>query len=103
MIAAALIREADTLIEKSKIAAVYLNRIKRNMKLQADPTVIYAIKKETNNFKKIIKRVLYKDLKIKSIHNTYYKKGLPPSPICMPDISSIDAVLNYRKHGYFRR
>ena len=93
-------KESLKQIEKSKIAAVYLNRIKRNMKLQADPTVIYAIKKETNNFKKIIKRVLYKDLKIKSIHNTYYKKGLPPSPICMPDITTILAVLNPEIHPY---
>ena len=93
-------KESSKEIEKSKIAAVYLNRIKRNMKLQADPTVIYAMKKESNNFKKIIKRVLYKDLKIKSRYNTYYNKGLPPSPICMPDVSSIKAVLNPENHTY---
>ena len=70
------------------------------MKLQADPTVIYAIKKETNNFNKIIKRVLYRDLKIKSAYNTYYRKGLPPSPICMPDMSTILSVLNAENHSF---
>ena len=70
------------------------------MKLQADPTVIFAIKKLNNNYNRIIKRVLYKDLKIKSLYNTYRYKGLPPGPISMPDISSIEAVLNYEKHDY---
>ena len=93
-------KESTKQIEKSRIAGVYLNRLKRKMKLQADPTVIYAIKKETNDFKKNIKRVLYKDLKIKSNYNTYYKKGLPPSPICMPDISTILSVLNPEKHSF---
>ena len=86
--------------ERETISSVYHNRLKINMKLQADPTVIYALKKESNNFNKIIKRVLYKDLKIKSRHNTYYYKGLPPSPICMPDVSSIKAVLNPENHTY---
>lgn len=93
-------KESIKQIEKSRIAGLYLNRLKRNMKLQADPTVIYAIKKETNNFKQIIKRVLYKDLEIKSIYNTYFKKGLPPSPICMPDLSTILAVLNPETHSF---
>tara|TARA_B100001250_G_scaffold247918_1_gene213131 strand:- start:1654 stop:2712 length:1059 start_codon:yes stop_codon:yes gene_type:complete len=93
-------KESIKQIEKSRIAGVYLNRLKRNMKLQADPTVIYAIKKESNDFKKIIKRVLYKDLKIKSIYNTYYNRGLPPSPICMPDLSTIFAVLNPENHSF---
>ena len=93
-------KESIKQIEKSRIAGVYVNRLKKNMKLQADPTVIYAIKKESNNFKQIIKRVLYKDLKIKSIYNTYYNKGLPPSPICMPDLSTIIAVLNPENHSF---
>ena len=93
-------KESTKQIEKSRIAGVYLNRLKRKMKLQADPTVIYSIKKETNDFKKKIKRVLYKDLKIKSNYNTYYKKGLPPSPICMPDISTILSVLNPENHSF---
>ena len=68
--------------------------------LQADPTVIYAMKLQLQNFDTVIKRVLYKDLKIKSPYNTYLYKGLPPGPITMPDISSIKTVLNAEQHRY---
>jgi UPF0755 protein len=71
------------------------------MLLQADPTVIYAIKLPTGNFDTIIKRVLYKDLELDSPYNTYKYAGLPPGPIAMPDISAIDAVLNSEKHDYY--
>ena len=70
------------------------------MRLQADPTVIYTIKEYYNNFDTIIRRVLYRDLKLNSKYNTYKIKGLPPGPITMPDISAIDAVLNYERHKY---
>jgi UPF0755 protein len=70
------------------------------MKLQADPTVIFAIKKASGNFDQQIKRVLYKDLRLKSPYNTYKIKGLPPGPIAMPDLSAIEAVLNPEKHSY---
>ena len=70
------------------------------MRLQADPTVIYTIKEYYNNFDTIIRRVLYRDLKLESEFNTYRIKGLPPGPITMPDISSIDAVLNFEKHNF---
>ena len=86
--------------ERPVIAGVYLNRLKKKMRLQADPTVIYSIKSYYNNFDTIIRRVLYRDLKLKSPYNTYKVKGLPPGPISMPDISSIDAVLNSRSHSY---
>ena len=86
--------------ERPRVAGVYLNRIKQGIRLQADPTVIYAIKKETGNYDTIIKRVLYRDLEIDSPYNTYKYKGVPPGPIAMPDISSIDAVLNPEKHKY---
>ena len=69
------------------------------MKLQADPTVVYTIKKR-DGFDTKIRRVLYKDLRIKSPFNTYVYKGLPPAPIVTPDISAIEAVLNPQKHSF---
>nr|WP_210423738.1 endolytic transglycosylase MltG [Croceivirga thetidis] len=93
-------KETVKVDERPRVAGVYLNRIQRGMMLQADPTVIYAIKKETGNYDTIIKRVLYRDLEIESPYNTYRNTGVPPGPICMPDISSIDAVLNAEDHDY---
>jgi len=86
--------------ERPIVAGVYLNRLKTGMPLQADPTIIFAIKKETGDFDQVIKRVYHNDLKIKSPYNTYTNTGLPPGPIAMPDISAIDAVLNAEKHDY---
>jgi len=80
--------------EKAAIAGVYLNRIKKGWPLQADPTVVYAV----GDFE--MKRVLKIHTEIDSPYNTYLHKGLPPGPICMPSIASIDAVLNYKKHDY---
>ena len=80
--------------ERKIIAGLYLNRIKKNMKLESDPTLVFAI----GDFS--IKRVLNKDKKIKSKYNTYKYKGLPPGPICIPSINSIDAVLNAANHNY---
>lgn len=86
--------------ERPRVAGVYLNRLKKGMLLQADPTVIYAIKKESGNYDTIIKRVLYRDLEIDSPFNTYKYPGIPPGPIAMPDISAIEAVLNPEKHKF---
>ena len=86
--------------ERPKVAGVYLNRYAKGMKLEADPTVIYAVKKNSNDFNQVIKRVLYKDLETDSPYNTYKYAGLPPGPIAMPDISALDAVLNPEKHNY---
>lgn len=86
--------------ERPRVAGVYLNRLKKDMPLQADPTVIYAIKEKSGNFDQVIKRVYFNDLKISSPYNTYIHTGLPPGPIAMPDISAIDAVLNAEKHNY---
>jgi UPF0755 protein len=86
--------------ERPTVAGVYLNRLNIGMPLQADPTVIYALKLRDKNFVQIIKRVLYNDLFINSPFNTYQNIGLPPGPIAMPDIDAIDAVLNPTNHDY---
>ena len=86
--------------ERPRVAGLYINRLKKNMKLQADPTVIYTIKDYYKNFDTIIRRVLYRDLRLESEYNTYKVAGLPPGPITMPDISAIDAVLDYEKNNY---
>lgn len=94
-------KETAKIDERPKVAGLYLNRLRTGMLLQADPTVIYAIKKESGNYDTIIKRVLYKDLEIESPYNTYKNSGLPPGPITMPDISAVDGVLNPEKHNYY--
>ncbi len=94
-------KETAKVDERPRVAGVYLNRLNKTMALQADPTVIYAVKKFENDFNKIIKRVLYKHLEVDSPYNTYKYSGLPPGPIAMPDISAINAVLNGEKHNYF--
>ena len=86
--------------ERPRVAGLYINRINERMRLQADPTVIYSLKKYYNNYDTIIRRVLYRDLKINSEFNTYKIRGIPPGPITMPDISAIDAVLNHENHNY---
>lgn len=101
VIASIVQKETAKVDERPKVAGVYMNRFKNGWKLDADPTVIYAMKLENKNFDTIIKRVLYKDLTLDSPYNTYLYKELPPGPIAMPDISSIDAVLNYEDHKYF--
>lgn len=92
--------ESRKIDERPRVAGLYINRLRDNMRLQADPTVIYTIKEYYKNFDTIIRRVLYRDLKLDSEFNTYKIKGIPPGPITMPDISAIDAVLNYEKHNY---
>ncbi len=86
--------------ERPRIAAVYLNRLRLGMPLQADPTVIFAKKKKDNDFNQVIKRVFYNDLFLNSPYNTYKVTGLPPGPIAMPDITALEAVLNPEKNNY---
>jgi UPF0755 protein len=86
--------------ERPRIAGVYLNRLRLEMPLQADPTVIYALKLRDNNFDQVIKRVFYNDLVMKSPYNTYVNIGLPPGPIAMPDITALEAVLKPEKNDY---
>lgn len=80
--------------EAPKVAGVYVNRVKKGMLLQADPTLVYAL----GDFS--IKRVLNKHKLIESPYNTYKYTGLPPGPIITPPISYLDAVLNYESHNY---
>jgi UPF0755 protein len=80
--------------EKPVVAGLYLNRLKRGMLLQADPTVKFALHDFT------IRRVTNAMLEINSPYNTYQNAGLPPGPINFPEISSIEAVLNPQKHQY---
>ncbi|MAW94636.1 MULTISPECIES: endolytic transglycosylase MltG [unclassified Leeuwenhoekiella] len=87
--------------ERPRVAGVYLNRLQNGWKLDADPTVIYAVKNSQNDFDQVIKRVLYRDLETDSPYNTYKYGGLPPGPIFMPDLSAINAVLNPEKHEYY--
>lgn len=101
VLAAIVHKETAKVEERPRVAGVYLNRLAQNMPLQADPTVIYAMKKNSNDFEQIIKRVYSKDTQgTISPYNTYINLGLPPGPITMPDISAIDAVLNAEKHDY---
>ena len=80
--------------EMPAIAGLYLNRLKKGMKLEADPTVIFA----NNDF--TIHRVLRKQLAVVSPYNTYMYTGLPPGPIMMPSINAINSVLTYQHNNY---
>jgi UPF0755 protein len=86
--------------ERPRIAGVYLNRLRLGMPLQADPTVIYALKLKSNDFDQVIKRVFYNDLTMASPYNTYMNIGLPPGPIAMPDITALEAVINPEKNDF---
>lgn len=99
-LAAIVQKETAKVEERPKVAGVYLNRLRRGMKLQADPTVIFAIQNQNQDFETPIKRVLYKDLELDSPYNTYKYKGVPPGLIAMPDVSSINAILNAESHDY---
>jgi len=100
-IAAIVQKETAKTDERARVAGVYLNRLRDGIKLDADPTVIYAVKREKNDWNMVIKRVLYKDLEVESPYNTYRNRGIPPGPIFMPDVTAIQAVLNPEKHDYY--
>ncbi|MFR9620319.1 MAG: endolytic transglycosylase MltG [Rikenellaceae bacterium] len=93
-LASIVYEESAKVDEYRRIAGVYINRLRRRMKLQADPTVKFAI----GDFS--IKRVLNQHLNYDSLYNTYRNYGLPPSPICVASIAALDAVLNYEQHNY---
>jgi UPF0755 protein len=87
-------RETSKTDEMARIAGVYINRLRRNMPLQADPTVVFAV----GDFS--ITRVLNRHLEIDSPYNTYRYRGLPPGPISLPEPGVIDQVLQYENHQY---
>ena len=94
VLASIVASESRMLDEADIIAGLYINRLNRNMRLQADPTLVFA----ANDF--TIRRVLNKHKKIKSPYNTYIHRGLPPGPIRIASKKYIDAVLNFEKHNY---
>ena len=92
---ASIVAEESTIpSEHPVIAGVYINRLKRGMLLQADPTVKFALNDPS------IRRILFRHLEIDSPYNTYKRPGLPPGPITLPSPAIIDAVLNYTRHNY---
>lgn len=93
-------KETAKKTERPVVAGLYLNRLKKGIPLQADPTIIYCVK-QVKGQDYVVKRVLHVDLEINSPYNTYKNRGLPPTLIAMPDISAIDAVLNPAKHNYY--
>lgn len=95
ILASIIEKETQKNDEKATIAGVYLNRLKSGWRLQADPTLVYAL----GDFN--IKRVLNVYKEIDSPYNTYRHTGLPPGPICIPSISSINAVLHAENNAYF--
>jgi UPF0755 protein len=86
--------QARKVDERPKVAGLYINRLKAQMPLQADPTIKFALQDFA------IKRILNQQLLINSPYNTYINTGLPPGPIRVADLKSLDAVLNYEKHDY---
>ena len=84
-------KETSKPSEYKKVASVYINRLRKGMKLQADPTVIYAVSGGMMDLKR---SPSYDELKINSPYNTYVNKGLPPGPICNPGKGAIEAVMN---------
>jgi UPF0755 protein len=94
ILASIIQKETNHTSEMARMAGVYVNRLRQGIKLQADPTVKFAIGDLS------IRRVLYRHLEYPSPYNTYYTEGLPPGVICAPNPSTIDQVLNYEDHDY---
>lgn len=93
-LAAIVDEETNSNAEKPIVAGLYINRLKKGIPLQADPTVKFALQDSGR------RRILKKDLKIDSPYNTYKHKGLPPGPIRIPTMQALESVLNHAKHDY---
>ena len=95
----ASIIEKETAVseERGLVASVFVNRLKKGMRLQTDPTVIYALTLGKNELGRSLKK---KDLQVDSPYNTYKYYGLPPSPICNPGRLSLEAAANPEKSSY---
>ena len=92
---ASIVEEEATFADEYPIVAgLYLNRLRRGMRLEADPTVKFAV----GDFS--LRRILYKHLEVESPYNTYKNEGLPPGPIRVPSIKGIDAVLSPQENNY---
>jgi UPF0755 protein len=100
-LASIVYEESKQPVEQPRIAGVYINRLKNNWPLQADPTLKFAAYQLPQYKNTVIKRVLNVHKEINSPYNTYKNAGLPPGLIAMPDISAINAVLNSEAHDYF--
>ncbi len=100
-LASIVYEESKEAVEQPIIAGVYINRLKNGWPLQADPTLKFAAYQLPKYKNTVIKRVLNDHKSIESPYNTYLNVGLPPGLIAMPDISAIEAVLNYEKHKFF--
>ncbi|MCI5059951.1 MAG: endolytic transglycosylase MltG [Alphaproteobacteria bacterium] len=96
-------KETGVAGERAKVAGVFINRLKRGIPLQTDPTVIYALTKgkiQNEGKGPLGRRLLRKDLEVDSPYNTYKNAGLPPGPIANPGRAAIEATLNPEKHDY---
>ena len=100
-LASIVYEESKQKTEQPRVAGVYINRLKIGMPLQADPTLKFAAYKLPKYKNTVIRRVLNVHKEIDSPYNTYKHLGLPPGPISIPEIQTIDAVLNYESHEYF--
>ena len=94
ILASIVCEETNYTPEMPRVAGVYMNRLNKGMKLDADPTVKFALGDPS------IRRILFRHLEIDSPYNTYLYAGLPPGPITIPSIRGIDAVLDYEHHNY---